>query len=187
MNRKLLIAGLALLPITAQADFSYNHLELGYIDTELDTSGFDVDGDGYGVNVSMALNDQIHLVAGYASQDFDFGVDVDQWQAGAGYHYSFNPNVDFVATVTYLDVTIDTPFRDVDDDGFGLGAGVRGRLGEQFEVEAGLDYVDLGDSDTAVRVGGRYYFNEQFAVGAGVSHSDDATTWRVGVRIQFGQ
>ena len=96
------------------------------------------------------------------------------------------PNMDLIGTLRYVDVELDTGFGSADDDGFGLGVGLRGRVTDNIELEAGINYVDLDDGgdDTSLAAGGRYYFTPAFAVGAGFEVGDDVTSWTVGVRAR---
>ncbi len=179
---------LALSMSHAYADngLNYNYIEAAYLDTEID-DGLDVDGDGPALRGSFALNETFFVEAGYATQDFDFGIDLDRWTVGLGAHTPLTEQVDLIGRVSYVDAEIDTNFGSADDDGFGLGVGLRGRVAEQFELEGGINYVDLDDAgdDTSLALGGRYYLTEQFAVGAGVEFGDDVTSWHLGARLQF--
>jgi hypothetical protein len=51
-----------------------------------------------------------------------------------------------------------------------------------------VSYVDLSDSgdDTTLDLGARWFFTPQFAVGLEGSFGDDASTYGVGVRWNFG-
>ena len=73
------------------------------------------------------------------------------------------------------------------DDGFGLGVGLRGAASTNLEWEAGINYVDLSDSNTSLELAGRYYFNENAAAGLGIGIDDDATSLTLGVRWEFDQ
>ena len=81
---------------------------------------------------------------------------------------------------------VDTPFGGAGEDGFGIGIGLRGAFESNIEWEAGVDYADVGSSDTAIRFDGRYYFSETLAAGAGLSFDDDGTTLVLGIRLEFG-
>jgi len=179
---------LALLPVFAQADgFDYTYVEAGYISADFDTAGISVDGDGFGINGSFAITDDYYLFVGYSSLGFDFSIDLNQLAVGAGWHSALSPTIDFVATLAYLDAEVDTGFGSVSEDGFGIGAGVRGALNSKFEWEAGLDYSDVGGSDTSLRLDGRYYFTDTLAAGAGVTVDDDVTIFSIGIRMEFGK
>lgn len=179
---------LALLPAFAHADgFDYSYLEAGYVSADFDTAGMSVDGDGFGINGSFAITDTYFLSAGYSSLGFDFSIDLDQLAVGGGMHIGLSPTIDFVGTLAYLDAEADSPVGSVSEDGFGIGVGVRGALNNAFEWEAGVNYSDVGDSNTSFGLDGRYYFTETFAAGIGVGFDDDVTAYSIGVRAEFGQ
>lgn len=178
---------IALLPAAQAAEFDYTFAEVGYVDSELDSGGFDVDGDGLGINGSFAVNDRYFLFGGYSSLDFGFSVELNQITVGGGFHSKLSPTMDFVGKLAYLDAEVDTPFGSISEDGLGVGAGLRASVGPAFEWEAGLDYTDVGDSDISVRFDGRYHFTDVIAAGAGLTLDNDVTTFRLGVRMDFGQ
>lgn len=186
MTIRMLLAGLSCLPMMAAAeDFDYTYLEVGYVSTEIDLGPLDVDGDGLGVRGSYGFGNDLYAFVGLADQEFDFDVDGTQLSFGMGWHHGLNEMADLLAEVSYVSVDLESPFSAADEDGFGLGLGLRGRVWENIELEAGIDYVDLDDSDTSLSFDGRYYFNETVAVGGGLSFSDDATGWTLGVRAEF--
>jgi hypothetical protein len=77
------------------------------------------------------------------------------------------------------------PFDD-DEDGFLVGARLRGVVAPKFELEGGFDYVDVGDDDDTALVGeGRYFFTEMFAGGLLISIADDVTTLGLNLRVTF--
>ena len=173
-------------PVLADDGMSYNFIEGSYIDTEID-DGLDVDGDGFGLSGSVELGSNYFLTASYSTQDFDFGIDLDQKSIGFGGYMPLSDSIDLVGSLSYVDAEIDSRFGGADDDGFGLGVGLRAQVAPNVELEGGINYVDLDDSgdDTSLALGGRYYFTEAFALGAGVSFGDDVTSWNLGARFEF--
>lgn len=188
MRSTLGILTLVLLPAFAQADeYDYTFVEARLVSADFDTAGTDVDGDGFGINGSFAINDDYHLFVEYSSLGFDFSIDLNRLAVGGGMHYELSPTIDLVGTLAYLDYEVDSAFGSVSEDGFGIGVGVRGALENNFEWEAGIDYVDVGGSDTAIRLDGRYYFNETMAAGIGVSIDDEVNIFSLGFRMEFGE
>jgi hypothetical protein len=184
--RKLLLVG-ALLPFGAVAqDLDYTFVELSYMDTELDAGPVDVGGDGLGLNGSLSLTDNVFLFAGYETQDYSFGVDASSYDLGAGMHWGLSPQLDLVTDLAWVHAKVETPLGDFDDDGFGLGVGLRSRINDSFELQGGLRYIDMEDSDTFLSLGGRWHFNEALAAGFGLDINDDATGWTLGLRAGFG-
>ena len=105
-------------------------------------------------------------------------------------HSNYAPVVDMIARVSYESVEIDVPgFGSADDSGFGLGLGLRFAASEQLELNAGINYVDLGDSgdDTGFEAGGLYSFTDAFALGLSGSWGDNVSAYSVTGRFYFGQ
>lgn len=187
MKRSSLLLSLVALPLAAQADdFDYTFIEGGIVNSEIETGLVDVDGDGFGFGGSFAVADNIHLLASYADEDYDLGIDGTTMSLGAGFNTSLSQDLDFVATFAYVNAEVDAGAFSVDEDGYSLGAGIRARTSDKIELEAGLDYVDLDDSDTVLRVGGRYYFNDAFALGASLLDTDGGMSWTIALRAEFG-
>jgi len=166
--------------------FEYTYVDAALLNTEIEVGTTDVDGDGIGVSGSFAISDSLNILVGYSDQSYDFNIDGSTMNVGLGFHTDINNDLDFVADVSYIDVSVDTPFGSADDDGLGISGGIRFRASDSLELDAGLQYVDLDDSDTVLNLGGRYYFNDSFALSAGISDADAGMSWSVGVRAHFG-
>ena len=98
--------------------------------------------------------------------------------------------MDLVATVSYVSAEVkQETLGSYDDDGYGLGLGIRAMVSEKFELSGGLNYIDLSDSgsDTVVSVGAGFDVTRNIQVGAGISSSDDGTGYNLGVRFYFGR
>lgn len=189
MKKAVLLGTLVTLggmaPAFAGNGFSYTYLEANYVNTEIDEDvfGADVDGDGFGLQAAVEFTPIVHAYAEYTNQDFDFDVSLDTLELGLGINWALSDKVDLIGRVGYANADADV----VDEDGFALQAGFRGRIGERFELEGLAHYVDLGDIDDNVsfRVTGRYSFTESFAVSAGAEIDSDATIWLIGARYSF--
>jgi hypothetical protein len=182
----------------------YSFVEAGWQNIELEddgTFGEDLDGDGLAVGASFAVTDMLHIFASYGDSDFDlnvFGIDVNVGQntlaAGAGLNFDVSETVDIVGQLAYVDaeIEVDVPgfgSGSEDESGYGLAVGVRGMVTEDFELNAWINYVDLGDdaSDTTFSFGGVYNFTPVFALQAGMSFGDDVNSIGVGARLSFGE
>lgn len=184
--RKLLIVS-ALLPLGAVAqDLDYTFVELSYMDTELDAGPLDVGGDGFGLTGSLSLTDNMFLFGSYDTQDYGFGVDASSLDVGAGMRWGLKPGLDLVGDLAWVKVEVESQLVSADDDGLGLGLGLRGRMNDSLELQGGLRYVDLDDSDTFLSLGGRWYFTDVLAAGFGLDINDDTTGWTLGLRAEFG-
>ncbi len=172
----------------AAKDFDYNFFQLGYGNVEYDD--VNVDGDGFGLSGSYSINEDFHVFGGYEAAGLDFGVDATSLGAGIGWHTSLSPAVDLVASLSYQYVELDAPgFGSVDDNGLGLGVGLRFAASDLLELNAGINYVDFSDSggDTGFGVGGLYSFTDAFALGLGANWSDDASSYTLSGRFYFGE
>jgi hypothetical protein len=188
------VYGLVLTVLAAPAfaaDISYNFIEVGYQEIDIDggfVGGFDIDGDGYGIGGAFELNENWFLGASYSNADFDFGVDYDELMLGVGYHVPISDNADFYGMFSYLTAEASADgFGSVDEDGYAATIGVRGMVGERFELNGSLAYVDFGSGSdsTAFGAGALYYFTDAVAAGFSIDIDDDVTAYGIGVRIYF--
>lgn len=192
MLRSITFASLLALSVSAHAeDFSYSFVTVSYGQTDIDD--IDVDGDAIGLTGSFEVGESFYVFGGYSTGDLgdDFGnsVDVDQLAAGLGHHLSLSDAVDLVSEVSYQYIDISVPgFGSVDDNGFGLGVGLRFAASEAFELNGGISYVDFGDGgdDTGFGGGVLYNINDAFTVGLNGTWTDDSSTYSVGGRYYFG-
>lgn len=183
----LVLLTLAFSVSATAADFDYNFLTLGYGTTDFDD--VNVDGDGFGIGGSYAINEDYHVFGGYSSADLDFNIDATMFSAGIGFNRGMSEVVDFVAQLSYEYVELDAPgVTGADDNGLGLGVGLRVAANEMLELNAGIQYIDLSDSgsDTGFSAGGLYSFTDAFALGLFGDWSDDVSSYTLSGRFYFG-
>lgn len=186
MKRSLLFLFVALgLAGTANAEFNYNLVSASYGTVDFDD--LDVDGDGFGLAASFAIAENFHVFGGVDTADLDFDVDLTSWSAGMGYNTPISEKVDVIAQLSYENLEVDTPFGDADDDGFGLGVGLRVAASEKVELNGSVTYVDLSDSgdNTALGAGFLFNFTESISAGVQASFDDDVNVYSVTGRIYF--
>ncbi len=193
VSRALLVTAVLVPAVTfaqeqprPQSQLSYSYAEIGYDESDFDINGTDVDGDGLSVSGSFALNDDWHVFASYATDDLDFGIDLDTWTIGAGYRYPLKDNTDLYGRVLYINSSADLPGPvDADDDGLGLQFRIRSRINQQLELEGGIQYVDVGNSDTSLQGSARYYFTDAFSAGIGLTFGGDRDGIGINARFSF--
>lgn len=192
MLRSTLFVLLFAFSVSTYADgFSYNSVTLGYGQTEFDD--LDIDGDAIGIGGSLALNDSFHAFAGYSMGDLDddFGnsADFDELSIGFGHHLSLSEQVDLVSEVSYEYVEVSAGGVSVDDNGFGLGLGLRFAATPQIELDAGISYVDFGDGgdDTGFGAGLLYNINDTFTIGVNGGWTDDTSSYSISGRFYFSR
>ena len=188
MKRTVLVGAVlaALAPSLLLAEMNYTNFEVSVLDVELDNNA-NVEGDGFELAGSYELNDSIFLFGEWQDQSLDFGIDGRSVEVGGGWTHGFSDTLDFLGTLSYVDAEVKLGSATADDDGLALGGGIRSKVGDSFEVDAGLKYVDFDNAggDTGFSVGGRYYFNTSMALGASADFNDNADTLRFGFRWEF--
>ena len=182
------LASMLLVPGLAMAEFSYTTLQFDFIDVEFDAGPGSVDGDGYRFSGMYQMNPNAFLHGSLEEHDYGFGIDGDMIEFGAGYRHGLSSDLDLVATASYVNAEIGVGgLGSVDDDGLGLGGGVRAQIAPSFQVEAMLTYVNMdnGGSDTGVDLLGRYYFNDRYALTLATTFDDNVDTLSLGFRAEF--
>jgi len=189
LRSSLLIGFLAFSAAAGAQGLDYNWLGFGYGQVDLDD--VNVDGDGFGIDGSYAINSDFHVFGAYDTANLDAGVDLSRFSAGVGYNTELSNVVDAFARLSYEWAEVDVPGLGSDDDsGYGFGVGLRFAATPELEVDGGIKYVDYGGAngdDTAFNLGGLYSFTPAFAVGLFGSWGDDVTTYSLSGRFYFGK
>jgi hypothetical protein len=188
MFRLITVATILALSTTAQAETpSYNYGTLGWQTVSLDDGALDVDGDGFGIGGSFEVGDNWHIVGGYSSIGFDFGIDLNTLSVGGGYHTAISDTTSFYANLLWLNSEADAGGGlSFDDDGFGIGIGLRSNITDRVELEGGLSHVDYGDGNgTALSAAGWYKFTDAFSLGVTLAAEEDVLGFGVGGRFYF--
>ena len=190
-----LCAALSSTVAVAADGISYNHVEAGYLKT--DVAG---DASGWAANGSWAFHPNFHAFAGYASQNVDDvrRADFERWHLGIGYNREVSSNLDFVSRLSYHMVDFDnTPFAfpppapapiaQKDANSFTIETGVRGAIGYRLEGEAMAGYGDLGvgNGEFYVRLGAQVKFSEGWGIAGDVKLVSGDTQWFVGPRLSW--
>lgn len=171
-----------------QGNLSYNYLQGSFGQINVEDSAIDVDGDGLGISGLFAIDEDFHLFGEYQTADLDFGVDLNTFEVGVGYHSGMSPNLDVVANLGYFNVEIDAPgFSSLDDGGLLFGIGLRGRVNRSVELYGGLDYVDFDDSagETRANAGLMLSLTDTFGLGLKAQLWDDFSIFQLNARLDF--
>jgi opacity protein-like surface antigen len=186
-SRPLFLALFVFSATAAAEDLKYNFIQGSY--GQIEVEDVDADGDGFGIEGSVALTDRFHLFGGYTTADMDFGVDLNQLEAGVGFNSPIAETVDLIASLAYVSAEVEVPgFGSIDDSGYGLGLGLRAMVTPVLEVNGDIQYVDFGDGgdDTGFGAGFLYSFTERFAAGLSGDWSDDFSSYQLNARMLFG-
>jgi len=185
------LLGLAVLaPAAALADANnFNYLEGRYLNGEIEELN-DLDVDGWELNGSVELTDQIFITAQFGEVEPDegnFNVELETASLGLGYVFGQTANASYYGTLRYVEQEVAVNnFASTDEDGYAIGFGTRMNLSQQAELRLNLDYVDVGDEDTFVPSAQVVYsFTPQVAGVLDYSHSTDLDYHTVGLGLRF--
>ncbi|MEL7536268.1 MAG: outer membrane beta-barrel protein [Pseudomonadota bacterium] len=179
---------LAVLGATSHAmatDVSYDFFELRFVDAELDDSN--ADGDGFLIGGSYNVSGNWLIIGSYQTLEFDGDVDLNTLEFGGGYVWPIDPQYDLFATGSIVRAEVDAGTFDDDETGFRIVGGARAKFTSQFEGRAELNYIDVDDSDTFIRLGGDFYFTPEFAGGVTLDVGGDVDAITFGIRYFFGE
>lgn len=190
-NPLLAIGSVAALAAAAPAladGLSYNYIEGAYAMAEIE----DLDADGFGVNGAVELTPNLHAFGSLRNLDFDdIDAELDTLTAGLGVNWPLAENVDVIGGASFERQKIEG----TSESGWGIGAGVRGRVMNNLELTGAVKYADVGDfgNSTTFTAGGRWYFTPNFAVGVDYNRIDlgddvdvDGDAWLLSLRYDFG-
>lgn len=153
MKKYLLTAVLAAALFASQAGadgIDYSFVELGYLETELEGSNFDVDGDGYELNVSVDASDTVAVVFGYQDIDFDLDVEASLTSLGIAYHKPYSNAGDMIFGLAYLESEVEPPVgSSIDESGNEISLEIRGRTSAQTEVHFGIVRREIDDESNS--------------------------------------
>ena len=154
------------------APFSYNYLQVAFVDLDSDYEGFKLDG-------SFDMSRDLALTASYMNTDSGAYHDYDLFTLGLAYHQRLValPRSDIVLHGEFehasRDYSHNNHLHSDDDSGLRLGAMLRHQLQGNIELFGDLAYSSLYDNDLALTAGVNLSLNQQFSVVAAVELSDD--------------
>lgn len=149
--------------------FSYNYVQLSYVDLDAGFDGFKLDG-------SFDLNPSLALTASYMSTERHRNIDYDLVTFGLAHHQRLAelPKADLVLHGEFQRASLDYGFNSGDNEtGLGFGATLRYQVQKSFETFGGLAYTSLYDNDLALTLGVNLALNQQVSLVGAVKMSDD--------------
>ena len=191
MKRTILASILGALSLNAfAASPSYDFVKAGYVQADIEDAG-DFEPTGFQIQGVKSLNESVYITGRYGQLGEDVAgvdIDLDYASAGIGYRYGLTAKTDFFGEVTYEYVNLDVELDGIsgeDDNGYGVTAGIRSMLTEQFELRGAIRYIDIEEDDTAFEIGADYFFTPQFSFGATYVIADDVDLLGVSARYTF--
>lgn len=155
-----LMAALPSAVLAQNDDLSYSYIEASYHETEVDMYEDDdmigdfvednLEGEGYGIEISMEAGEYFFIFGGYDETDttgefvndvedaLDLDTDLKTLNVGLGFHAPLASGLDFVGRASYIDVDIGE---------FSLGAEDQDVVGGDDSVEDAIDDLNEDSSD----------------------------------------
>jgi hypothetical protein len=162
--------------VLAADGFSYDNLAVSYLSVNPKGAGSSISG--FGISDSFTVKRNIFIFYDYDRVDRG---NLKRDDLGVGFHWMLNPNLDLTSGLSLADVDTGP-----DATGYGLAAGLRGRVAKALELTGGVKYYHLNKgwkSQTTFTVGGRYHFTSKFSAGVDFSDLDDlGKGWRISLR-----
>ena len=203
MLRSILVTLLIVLSTSVNAQgINYNYVQGSYGRVDLDGPLFDVDGEGFGLSASFAIDENFYVFGEYQAADSDFVGDLDLMELGVGYHTDISPNMDVYANLGYLEfetygggggggcpigVACTSGGGAGDNDALAVGLGLRGAVSEAVELFGGIDYIEFDDSHNETRANAGFVLRltEKMGVGLKATFWDDVNIYQFNARFYF--
>jgi len=193
MKNKMCIALAAtVLSLNVAAETpTFNYVKAGYTAQEPDYIG--VDQTGFEVAGAYEINESFYLAGKYiATSDDD--LDSVRGTIGVGYKMDLTDNTAMFFQLDYAAIEFDQVNSGTfDDSGFQVGLGVRSFVGESFEVNGAIHYLDAGTVDatfgdfnqTFIVLGGEYFMTDDLTFYADYEYDSDASRYAAGLKFYF--
>jgi hypothetical protein len=210
-NTLLLALAISAAPFAASAgELSYNSVEFGYAQNELDIhadkgdkSLQDMRPKGYYLKGSVELGaSPFYLFGGYGQgndtvtahagkERVRINAKQHAYEGGVGVHYGLNDKTDLLVETSYLSdrVTIDRKGvrKDVNDEAVRVAVGVEGLMTDSFEGWAKVNYTqgEMSSAEFGAELGAQYSFNKTWGLVGQYNYTRDTSGYQVGVRASF--
>ena len=191
------LAILMTMPDARSEEVNYDYLEANIVTTTVDPGNSieDIEGNGFGFSLSLAINSHLALSLSVISTTFKTfqGIVVDdskKTDLGVTAHTTIAPATDVFATLLATKAEVNVPEGSTSEDDtdygtvFGVGLRHRGRNG--LELELGGSNTEVFDTSTfSYNISARLYFRKVFSAGIGYISSDNADSFLLNARMDI--
>lgn len=204
MNKYQLLLAASVLtsitnPILAET-FSYTAVSVSYdlVTEEIDGISEDLEGDGIGFDLSIAITPNIAFGAGYGTGSVDVTSggttvesDIDAWGIGILYHTPINNTADFVVGINLIQSSFDIKQNGVlvlsdDANGNSIYLGIRAMASNNLELNAFIDRTDIESStSTDIEFGAAFYIDKTVSLNIDYSFDSDGNSLSFGATKYF--
>lgn len=203
----LLASALAATPVTAApTNFDYSSLSIALNSVSFDDDVFIPRGGGQagsdrysgltGISVSGVWQVSDNIILSLASSYLYDDTSATEYEettgsVGIGFVAPIDEAMDFISEFSVISAEVEQCNLDgctsVDDDGYGIQAGLRRWATPNVEINGSVAYTDLGDfgDTTSVGVGGAYWLTDHSSITGALRTSSDATGVALGYRYTF--
>jgi len=195
-SKKYLFA-LSILTLSTNAfsnELSYDYVEGIY--SSITNSGFgtDLDANGYAVDGSVSISENIAITALIGATNFDeiAGIDIDstEYDIGITAHTPIAPGTDVFGNFSIVngEVEVSDGINTVSDDDTGnvITIGLRHMASERVEIGTAFSRIDIfDDTGNSFGIGARYFADDKLSIGLAYNTGDDVDAVSISGRINF--
>jgi|GEM_PF-3054081 len=193
MNKKILTAALlSALSFNASAQLpTFDFVEVGSTIQDHDATGEDFGG--FELEGSFQFNDDFFVAGKHvATEESDLELATSTF--GVGYQMGVTEHSVFYTQLDFANVILERPAAGkFEEQGYQFGVGYRHRIGDDFQLEAAVKYLDAGKVDdtygyyqpTFVTLGANYAITEEFAIYADFETEEDSDRYSFGLKYDF--
>ncbi len=180
--RKVILTAAILSGLSFQAMAetpSFNFVEVGFTQLDIDNSPFEPDG--FELDFNYELSDNVYLSADHAKVD-EANVDMKMTNLGIGFKSDINNSSTVFAQIDWANYEA----ANYDEKGYKLSAGIRSNVTENIELTGAYEYLDIDDeSANYYVVGAAYKFSDALSLYADYKLESDVDQMSLGVRFNF--
>ncbi|MET1255904.1 porin [Aliikangiella maris] len=183
MKKTLIALAISGISMTSMATFaespSFNFVELGY--TQIDIDDVPFDPDGFELDLNFELNENFYLSADYAKVD-EMSTELKMSNIGFGFKSDISDSTAFFAQIDWSKIDA----GEIDEDGYKVSTGVRSNVTNHLELTAAYEYLDIDDdSSNFFLFGAAYKMSDNVSMYADYKLESDMDQMSVGVRYSF--
>ena len=192
----LTLLAFSALPAFA-GSFSYNFVELGYADQEIDLLSNSADQNGYDIRGSYEFHPSFFAQAYYTDQDGEQTIEQQSvdfknrvWSLSAGWHTALNAKSDVFVMYSYENNAVSFDHSDLekeDRDVNAIEAGVRFKPITTIEIFASAAYLDAdgSENDTGYKLGTQFSLADNVHLGLSYGERFNSDFSRVYLQVSF--
>jgi hypothetical protein len=192
-----LVGALLLWGATGLAQpLGHDFVDLRYVHQDFD--GTDIGAGGFELTGSTAIQEKAYVFGGFGRVETDLlefsgligTVELDTTRLGLGFRFPLQPGTEANLAGAMQRIkgkgTGDFNGGSFSDRGYDLALSLRHALTTRFEINLGIQYVEIEDTDeTVLNFGGLLYLTPRFSLTASYAEGETMSTYTAGARLSF--